>query len=72
MKGIVSERKNFPDRWPFLRERATARGEQAVRCGTETCSHCKKQQEEGKAEHIPGERRAVRVSKAKERDRRKD
>lgn len=31
-----------------------AGGEQAVRCGAETCSHCKKQQEEGKAEHIPG------------------
>lgn len=31
-----------------------AGGEQAVRCGAETCSHCKKQQEEGEAERFPG------------------
>lgn len=54
IKGIVSEKKNFPDRWPFLRERAKAGGEQADRCVAKTCSHCKKEQEEGKAEHIPG------------------
>lgn len=51
IKGVVRERKNFPDRSPFLREVSKAVGEQAFRCVEKSCPHCKKQ-EEGKVGHV--------------------
>lgn len=72
IKGIVSEKKNFPDRWPFLRERAKAGGEQADRCVAKPAPIVINSKRRGKLSIFPREHKAVRMSKAKKRDRRKD